>query len=204
MTAIYLALCFRKVSCDQPEILNRKLILPEGRSVSSRRRNARNGQFLVSLVSKRNLAISYSVLLQVGFTMRPQLPSGRWSLTPPFHLSPPPVCLPTGKFSCRKQRTLSIFEAALFTNRRWGVYFLWHFPSSFLFRKPASELRSTLPCGARTFLLRLMKFIRRKRPSLMNNACQKANRGCDTTELKHKTTVLRASLKKLQCQPATH
>ena len=37
---------------------------------------------------------------------------------------------------------------------RRAVYFLWHFPSGLSFDNPSSELRSTLSCGARTFLPR--------------------------------------------------
>lgn len=60
------------------------------------------------------------VLLQVGFTRLFLLPERRWSLTPPFH----PYRLKT------------------------AVFFLLHFPWSFLHR----TLSGTLPCEARTFL----------------------------------------------------
>src|SRR5690554_1858581 len=46
----------------------------------------------------------YSVLLPVGFTMRPPLPDARCALTAPFHPYPP---MPW---------------------QRRAVYFLWHFP----------------------------------------------------------------------------
>ena len=70
----------------------------------------------------------YAVLLRMGFTWLLALPSGRWSLTPPFHpyLSAPPkrTCLRTGGIS------------------------LLHWPWSYL-RRP---LAGILPCEARTFL----------------------------------------------------
>ena len=68
---------------------------------------------------------SYLTLLRVGFTVPSMLPSKRCALTAPFHPYPSP---PEGK--------------------KRAVYFLWHFPWDY----PHSALRSTLPCGVRTFL----------------------------------------------------
>lgn len=69
----------------------------------------------------------YLAFLPVGFAMPSMSPSKRWALTlslpaPPFH--PYPI------------------------NKDETVYFLLHFPS----RHRDSALRSTVPCGARTFL----------------------------------------------------
>src|SRR5690348_16097526 len=66
----------------------------------------------------------YSVLLRVGFGVPRLSPGGRWALTPPFH--------PYRRLAAP------------------AVCFLCHFPSGC----PDWPLASTLPSGARTFLVR--------------------------------------------------
>ena len=66
----------------------------------------------------------YLVLLRVGFTLPPTLPSARCALTAPFH----PYRIAPKAMS--------------------AVSFLWHFP----WTRAPQALPGTLPCGARTFL----------------------------------------------------
>jgi hypothetical protein len=74
----------------------------------------------------------YLVLLRAGFCLPPVLPQARCALTAPFH------------------HCLCVARACASTARS-AVYFLCHYPSSC----PDRALPGALPCGVRTFLLRL-------------------------------------------------
>jgi hypothetical protein len=75
----------------------------------------------------RPQTLPYLVLLQVGFTKLPRSP----------------------RELVRSYRTFSPLPRKMALNQSHkAVCFLWHFPS----RYRDSVLRSTLPCGARTFL----------------------------------------------------
>src|SRR3990172_9061098 len=78
----------------------------------------------------------YLAFLPVGFAMPLMSPSERWALTLSRYLS---LFLTRGNDPA---------ISPLFHQKDGTVYFLLHFPS----RHRDSALRSTVPCGARTYL----------------------------------------------------
>jgi hypothetical protein len=86
------------------------------------------------------------VLLQVGFTVPPMLPSARCALTAPFHpYSAPISCVCLSDTAIHKFLVLHVSAQR---DERGAVSFLWHFP----WAHAPQALPGTLPCGARTFL----------------------------------------------------
>ena len=73
--------------------------------------------------------VPYSVLHRIGFVMPPPLPSGRWALTPPFHL-------------CQTFRK----------NATWPFVFCDTFRRLNIDVQTPPLARGILPCGVRTFL----------------------------------------------------
>ena len=118
-------------------------------------------------------SVSYLALHPMGFSVPLRLRSARWSLTPPFH----PYC-PTRNSKCETRKQFRAPRSEFHVGKRFN--FLWHCPSKRFrvspaciqptrnskcgsrkkFRDPRSEfrvgrLRGIVPCGVRTFLLRL-------------------------------------------------